>query len=595
MKTRKILLLLLPFLCLSSCSNEKGISFHSNVEDHVFYTLYDDGIFSLDNASFHSEIALPSYASAMATIRSDCDYDARAFFLTELWKNEGFSSIYVSDSFKQKPGLDTIGYAFAHKKIVASDGPTHLFAIAIRSGAYEGEWASNVTLGLEGDAKGMSDSASIVYEGFLSYLNQEGYEGRAKFWISGYSRGGSVANLLAGHLLDDVEEGTFPSAIISGKEDVYAYCFEPIACAYCEEKDVHGARYQGVKNILNFNDLMPHVIPSRWGFSRYGEDLYYPDRLTDIRFEFGLRKNLVSRYRFEEGGHKYTPYTIDEWKFYDVGEADAKEGNLPRAAVFPSMGRLARQLPQQIASIIGRYNYAAGLESMIRDLIAAFSGLNEDIKGEIVSPSALLNVISSYPFVRNLLFELQQGNSSGFVRNLTFLLYEIFESSESNYEALRKLCDDSFWLFVMIPVFFHGRRDLALQFFSRDNLTKLFQAHYTELNYSFTRSLDKRLYGEEACELNDGSYYLLHVANAQQIVLKEDRYGEIFTFFDGVMESKALAAERLCDGSVDVFLPKNGNYSYQCQSASVSLNEVDGLGETYLLKENMPLSGRIAE
>ena len=595
MKTRKILLPLLPFLCLSSCSNERGISFHSNVEDHVFYTLYDDGIFSLDNASFHSEIALPSYASAMATIRSDCDYDGRANFLTELWKKEGFSSFYVSDSFQKKPGLDSIGYAFAHKEIAASDGKAHLFAIAIRSGAYEGEWASNITLGEEGDAKGMSDSASIVYDGLLSYLNQEGYVGRAKFWISGYSRGGSVANLLAGYLLDDVEEGTFPSAIVAGKEDVYAYCFEPIACAYAEEKDVHGARYQGVKNILNFNDLMPHVIPSRWGFSRYGEDLYYPDRLTDIRFEFGLRKNLLSRYRFEEGGHKYTPYTVDEWKFYDVGEADAKEANLPRAAIFPSMGRCARLIPQVITTVIGRFNYAAGLESQIRDLIAAFSGLNEDIKGEIVSPSALLNVISSYPFVRNLLFELQQGNGSGFVHDLTFLLYEIFESSESNYEALKKLCDDSFWLFVMIPVFFSIRKDLALQFFSRDNITKLFQSHYTELNYSFTRSLDKRLYGEEACELNDGSYYLLHVANPEEILIKEDRYGEVFAFSGGTMESKALAAERLCDGSIDVFLPKNGGYSYRCQSASVSLSEVDGLGETLLLKENMPFSGRIAD
>ena len=594
MKTRKILLLLLPILCLPSCSNEQGIAFHSNVEDHVFQTLYDDGIFSLDNASFHSEIALPSYASAMATIRSDCNYDERAFFLIDLWKKEGFSSFYVSDSFTQKPGLDTIGYAFAHKEIAASDGKAHLFAIALRSGTYEGEWASNITLGEEGDAQGMSDSASTVYESFLSYLNQEGYKGKAKFWISGYSRGGSVANLVAGRLLDGLEEGPFPSAIASGKEDVYAYCFEPIACAYGEEKDVHGTRYQGVKNILNFNDPMPHIIPSRWGFCRYGEDLYYPDRFTDIRFEFGLRKTLLSRYRFEKGGHKYTPYTVDEWKFYDVGEADAKEANLPRASVFPSIGRFARLLSQELSSTLTRRTYTGIIEPGLRSLVATFSGLNEDITGEIISPSALLNVISSFPFVRTLLFELQQGRG-GFTYSLTFLLYEIFEPSTSNYEALKKLCDDNFWLFALIPSVFAKRRDLALQIFSRDNLTKFLQAHYTELNYSFTRSLDKRLYGDGACELNDGSYYLLHVTNAEGIVLKEDTYGEIFSFSDGAMESKALAAERLCDGSIDVFLPKNGVYSYQCQSASVSLSEVDGLGETRLLKENMPLSGRIAD
>ena len=592
MKTRKTLLLLLPFLCLASCSKETEIAFHSNVEDHVFHTLYDDGIFSLDNASFHSEIALPSYASAMATIRSDCNYDERAFFLIDLWKEEGFSSFYVSDSFTQKPGLDTIGYAFAHKEIAASDGKTHLFAIALRSGAYEGEWASNITLGEEGDAKGMSDSASTVYESFLSYLNQEGYKGKAKFWISGYSRGASVANLLAGRLLDDVEEGTFPSAIVSGTEDVYAYCFETIACAYGDH--THGTRYQGVKNILNFNDPMPHVIPSRWGFSRYGEDLYYPDRLTDIRFEFGLRKTLLDHYRFEEGGHKYTEYTVDDWKFYDVGKADAEENNLPRASLFPSMGRFARLLSQELASAINRLFYTGGIEPGLRSLIAAFSGLNEDISGEIISPSALLNIIPSYPFVRNLLFELQQGQG-GFTYSLTFLLYEIFDSSGSNYEALKKLCDDNFWLFLLIPTVFTNRRDLALQIFSRDNITKFFQAHYTELNYSFTRSLDRRLYGDAACELNDGSYYLLHVDHAENIVLNEDRYGEVFTFVNGTMASKALAAEKLNDGSVDIFLPKNGLYSYRCQSASVSLSEIDGLGETHILKEGIPLTGRIAE
>ena len=561
----------------------------------MFYTLYDDGIFSLDNASFHSEIALPSYASAMATIRSDCDYDARSGFLLELWEKEGFSSFYVSDSFQQKPGLDTIGYAFAHKEIPSDDGSFHLLAITIRSGAYESEWASNLTTGTEGDAKGMSDSASTVYEDLLSYIQKQGYQGKTKFWLSGYSRGGSVANLLAGKILDALEEGSFPSKVTSGRKDIYAYCFEPIACALADHVDVHDARYQGVKNLLNFNDPMPHIIPARWGFGRFGEDLYYPDRLTDIRFEFGIRKSLLTRYRFEDGGHKYTPYTVDEWKFYDVGEATAKENNLPRASLFPSIGRFSRLVPQQLATTFTRVFYSGAIEPGLRALVAAFTGQNEEITGDIISPSALLNVISSYAFVRGLLFDLQQGDSAGFAYGLTFLLSEIFESSSSNYEALKKLCDDMFWLFLAIPMLFQNRQDLALQLFSRDNLTKFLQAHYTELNYSFTRSLDKRLYGEDACELNDGSYYLLHVDHAEEISLSEEHYGKIFSYANGAMESNVLSAEKLCDGSVDIYLPKNGIYSYQCQSASVSLSEVDGLGETHLLKENMSLSGRIGD
>ena len=51
----------------------------------------------------------------------------------------------------------------------------------------------------------------------------------------------------------------------------------------------------------------------------------------------------------------------------------------------------------------------------------------------------------------------------------------------------------------------------------------------------------------------------------------------------------------ISDPYIDIYLPKNGIYSYQCQSASVSLSEVDGLGETRLLQENMSLSGRIGD
>ena len=595
MKTRKALSFLLLPLCLCSCSSGGEISFRSNVEGHVFHTLYEDRYFHLDNAIWHPEIALPSYATAMATIRSDCDYIDRASFLLDLWEKEGFSSCYVSDSFTQRPGLDSVGYAFAHKEIASSDGPIHLYAITIRSGAYEGEWASNITLGEEGDAQGMAQSASIVYDGLLSYLEERAYSGQSKFWISGYSRGGSIANCLAGKLLDDLEEGAFPSFIQATKKDVYAYCFEPIACILPEIHSSDKSRYLGIKNILNFNDPVPHLIPSGWGFSRLGEDLYYPDRLTDIRFCFGQRQEMLSRYKFGEGGHRYTPYTVDEWKFHDVGEAMAKDNNLPRESLFPSIGRFARQLMNELTNVpyFGRYFYFGGMEPPLRALIAAMMGLNPDIGGDLISPSVFLDVLASYPFIRNLIFELQRGESGAFAFDISFLLYEVFGADGENAAAIQKLCDDLFWVFLLIPGVFANRQDLSLQLFSRDNLTKLFQCHYTELNYSFLRSCDPRLSGDKACPLNDGSYYLLHVDKAEDIRLQEERFGEVFTYTGGAMRSNCISAERLHDGGIDIYLPKNGVYSYRCLASSISLSNVDSEGNVSPLKENMPLQGQI--
>ena len=587
------LLLILPFLCLQSCGESEGLSFHSNVEDHVFPTLYDDSCFALDNAAYHQEIALPSYATAMASIRSDCDYESRSGFVLELWEKEGFSSFFVSDSFKEKPTLDSIGYAIAHKEIDLDGERCHLIAIAIRSGAYEGEWANNITIGSEGDATGVSGCANVVYEGLLSYLEKEAYSGRTKFWLSGYSRGGSVANLLSGTLIDALEDGGFPSKIKAGKKDVYAYCFEAIACANNPDIDPRGERYQGVKNLLNFNDLIPHVIPHAWGFSRYGEDLYYPDRLTDIRFSFGVRRTMLNHYRYEEGGHKYTPYTVDDWKFYDVGEATAKENNLPRESVFPSIGRFARAVVQGISNTIYRQIYAGLIEGGLRNLIAALVGLNPDIGEQPIAASGALNLINDFPFLRGLFFELVKGDAGSFAADMRFFLYKLFGANEKNYGAIKDLCSQNFFLFALVSAAFLGRRDIGMQFFSRDNLAKLFQCHYTELNYSFTRSCDKRIYGEEACELNDGSYYLLHVEKAEAITLVENTYGKVFSLQGGKMESLALSAERLNDGSVNIYLPKNGDYSYSCHGTSVRLSEVDSLGDEHPLKEDMPQSGRI--
>lgn len=587
-------MLLLPLLLLPSCGKTQGIVFSSNVGDNVFTTLYDDAYFALDNASYHCEIALPSYAAAMSTIRSDRDYSERDGFLLDLWKKEGFTSFYVSDSFKQKPNLDTIGYAFAHKEVTLEEGSVHLLAITIRSGTYEGEWASNITLGLEGDAKGMADSASIVYKDLLSYVQAQNYQGKVKFWFSGYSRGGSVANILAGTLLDALEEGSFVSSVTSNRTDVYAYCFEPIACVLTENHDVRNARYQGIKNVMNYNDPMPHVIPAGWGFARFGEDLYYPDRLTDIRFSYGVRERLLTHYRYEEGGHRHTPYTVDEWKFFDVGPSVAGTNNLPRDSHLPSIGRVARNLCNALSTTLNRTLYAAAVEPGLRDLIAALMGLNPDVNENLITPDMLLSIISSYVSVRNLLFELQQGEAGAFFMDMRLFFYEFFGANAKNFDAIKALCDNNFILFGAIPSIFLNRKDLALQCFYRDNLTKFFQCHYTELNYSFTRSCDKRLYGQDACELNDGTHYLLHVEGAEDIVIEDERYGRVFSFQNGTM-SGALSAERLHDGSVDIFLPKNGIYSYRCRSTSLALSDVDASGVAHLLQENLPQDGRIAE
>ena len=59
------------------------------------------------------------------------------------------------------------------------------------------------------------------------------------------------------------------------------------------------------------------------------------------------------------------------------------------------------------------------------------------------------------------------------------------------------------------------------------------------------------------------------------------------------MESDHLSAQQRYDGSIDIFLPKNGDYSYQIGSDSVSLSHVDSYGNETLVQESLAKTGRI--
>ena len=84
-----------------------------------------------------------------------------------------------------------------------------------------------------------------------------------KFFITGHSRGGAAANLLAARLAD--------SGLVK-KEDVFCYTFA--APAVSVEAAEEG--YENIFNIVNETDLVTQVPLSAWGYRRYGVDKPLP-------------------------------------------------------------------------------------------------------------------------------------------------------------------------------------------------------------------------------------------------------------------------------------------------------------------------------
>lgn len=252
---------------------------------------YSDGYFTDSPETYNSSLATMSLAlslSAFNTMQTDFDFSIPAGYYSNLFRHAkvlmsdiGFADkdIFVNDSFDIKPTEESIGMIMSAKKISLDDGDYILIPIAVRGGDYEAEWASNTLLGANGESLGFSNSATKVVEQVESYINSSTTfdissalnEGRVKFWIVGYSRGGAVANIAAKRLTD-----------VYGQtgNDIYSYTFEAPAGGVdgTEFKAAwtYNGIYSNIHNIINPGDLIPKIPPKQMGFKRYGVDHYVP-------------------------------------------------------------------------------------------------------------------------------------------------------------------------------------------------------------------------------------------------------------------------------------------------------------------------------
>ena len=595
----KFLFLLPLLLTTTGCNPNNKITFQE--ESNTLETYYDDSYFDGDNAEVSSEIALASHAMALATFNGYEDYSQRSYYLRDLWKKEGFEKISMNHSFYERPETDSIGFGIASKKIQLLGGYYYLIAIAVRGGDYEGEWVSNLTVGTEGDSQGFSEASAQVIEGLSEYLHKNKIEGHIKIWISGFSRAAITSNITAGNILNNMDNKEYLSNKVHYTErDIYAYCFEPPLGVATTLDNARSPLYQGIHNFLNFNDLVPHVAPKEWGFVRYGTDHYYPDRLTDIYFDETEREKLISYYHFMRGAENFPKYTVDEWKFFNVGGQKAIDNNLPVDSVNPSLGRFCYALIDLIATnpmftseLTNRELYAMLFQRGIRDLMSAVLGYNEDING--INMKNLVNVIFEYTFVQSLINELLDGRAGDFVPDVFPLLLQVFGADESNIEQIKELYNNVYWFLIYFATSFISRQDIVSQLVYRDNAMGLIIGHIPELSYAFLSCTDKRIMGDDACEFNDGSYEILHIENPVSFSLVETNINkQVFEYKDGVMSSKHLSAEKFADGRIDIYLPKNGHYEYVCEANSVSLSNFDPmLGESVLNDSLSKSSGTI--
>ena len=304
---------------------DNEFKYFRNFQEHFYY---DDNYFAGDSTIYDDSLSTMSLCLAMSAFAKPVNdsggfqpYADRSQNVKELLAMTGFTNIGTNDWFTVVPTLDSIGIA-AGSKLVDFDGETYtLIAVAIRGGYYEKEWASNLTMGVNGDHNGFAYAKTQVLDYIGSYIADNQITGKVKLWIVGYSRAGAAANLAAA-AIDDGE--VLSPDITLNHEDLFAYCFEPPAGGYSADMSAqgnarfHAAQYNNIFNIVNPADPVPKLAPAILGFSRYGTDITLPSKSFDSQYESKKITMLRFYYSLESIIARQTSYSIDDFQVVSV-------------------------------------------------------------------------------------------------------------------------------------------------------------------------------------------------------------------------------------------------------------------------------------
>lgn len=164
------------------------------------------------------------------------------------------------------PERDKIGMA------VASRVKENRLQIAVvLRGTSGDEWYSNFDVGYSAEHSGFARAADFAELKLGDYVFTHAIGMEPEFFITGYSRGGAVANILAKRLCDRY-----------GLERVCAYTFAAPSTTISRRTSRYGCIY----NLVRSEDFFTRVPLVGWGYTKYGKNI----SLSDIG-------DMTARYR----------------------------------------------------------------------------------------------------------------------------------------------------------------------------------------------------------------------------------------------------------------------------------------------------------
>ena len=231
----------------------------------AFY--YDDNWFLQPASERNDALALISMQLVASAVENDKDERCVDFL-----KKLGFEN-FISKSMGEDN--DSFGYTLGMKKI----GDDTLACMVVHSYAFdksikETSWLQNFTINGEDAASGEQYAYHKALEQFdaASLKAQvdeyaQGSSGKVKFWVTGQSRGGAIADLASVKLKES-----------AAADEVFTYTFESPAVVDANAVDA-SKDYSYIHNYITEDDIVAMLPP--WGMVRYGSDYFLQAELNE--------------------------------------------------------------------------------------------------------------------------------------------------------------------------------------------------------------------------------------------------------------------------------------------------------------------------
>lgn len=239
--------------------------------DATFY--YSDAYFARPGTQMDEHLRTMSLNLALASADKDTEGN-----LYDILRKTGFDSETVQSDEMDEQTKDTIGTVIANK---TTDEGKKLVVVVFNGMRYGAEWENNLTVGASGDAEGFSSSASKAFDRLVKYINDNDLKG-AKLWVTGYSRGGAVADMTGKLINENLEE------LGITQDDLYDYTF---ATPRGSEKALG---YANIHDIIDPYDIIPRLMPKGWGIDRAGTEFVIPGEKQTVQPKVIKLMNAIS-------------------------------------------------------------------------------------------------------------------------------------------------------------------------------------------------------------------------------------------------------------------------------------------------------------